>query len=94
LIYRIKVPRKDYKLSVQAFDRDFFKSNDMIGEASINLRDLLEDCSLVKKPLGLNKSYFEDVLKPKGFQKIEFDEKDESRFWVPMMCKIKDKIEK
>ena len=92
LLYRIKVPRKDYKLSVQAFDRDFFKSNDMIGEASINLRDLLEDCSLVKKPLGLNKSYYEDVLKPKKFQKIEFDPKNDSRFWVSMKCKIEGKI--
>jgi hypothetical protein len=39
----------------------------MIGEASINLKQLLEDCSLVKKPLGLNKSYYNDVLKPNNF---------------------------
>lgn len=64
----------------------------MIGEASINLRDLLEDCSLVKKPLGLNKSYYEDVLKPKKFQKIEFDDKNDSRFWLSMKCKIDGKI--
>lgn len=39
----------------------------MIGEASINLKTFIEDTSLVKKPLGLNKSYYEDVLKPQKF---------------------------
>lgn len=48
------VPRKDYKFTMQAYDRDFFKSNDMIGEAQINLKQLIEDCQLVKKPLTLN----------------------------------------
>jgi Ca2+-dependent lipid-binding protein len=67
LIYRIKVPRKDYKFTLQAYDRDIFKSNDIIGEASINLRDIIEDTTLVKKPLGLNKKYFNDVLEPKKF---------------------------
>lgn len=67
LVFRIKLPRKDFKFSLQAFDRDFFKGGDMIGEASINLKQLLEDCSLVKKPLGLNKSYYKDVLKPNDF---------------------------
>ena len=67
LKYRLSVPYKDYKFSIQSFDRDFFKSNDMIGEATINLKDLIEDCQHVKKPLGLNKKYYTDVLKKKGF---------------------------
>lgn len=87
LVFRIKVPRKDFKFSLQAYDRDFFKSSDMIGEASIVLKQLLEDCSLVKKPLGLNKNYYEHVLKPNNFQKVEFDPKDESRFWMTMLAK-------
>jgi hypothetical protein len=86
-VFRIKLPRKDFKFSLQAFDRDFFKGGDMIGEASINLKQLLEDCSLVKKPLGLNKSYYNDVLKPNNFQKVEFDAKDNSRFWMTMQAK-------
>lgn len=63
LVYRIKVPRKDYKFTLQSYDRDFFKSNDMIGEAQISLKQLIEDCSLVKRPLGLNKEYYDGVLK-------------------------------
>jgi hypothetical protein len=59
----------------------------MIGEATINLKQILEDCSLVKKPLVLNKPYYQDVLKPNSFQKIEFDEKDASRFWLVMQAK-------
>mmetsp|Transcript_15455 Transcript_15455/g.26150 ORF Transcript_15455/g.26150 Transcript_15455/m.26150 type:complete len:102 (+) Transcript_15455:1229-1534(+) len=58
LVFRIKVPRKDMRFSLQAYDRDLFKSNDVIGETSINLKNLIEDCSLVKKPLGLNEKYY------------------------------------
>lgn len=64
LVYRLEVPRKDYKFSLQAYDRDFFKSNDMIGEAQINLKQIIEDTTLVKKPLCLNEQYYNDVLKP------------------------------
>jgi hypothetical protein len=32
LIYKVKFPRKDYNLTLQLYDRDFFKSNDIIGE--------------------------------------------------------------
>ena len=54
----------------------------MIGEANIDLANILEDCVLVKQSLTLNKSYYNDVLKKKGFQKLEFDEKDPNRFWL------------
>jgi hypothetical protein len=37
LIYGIKYPRKTTKLSVQCFDKDFFKSNDMVGFGEIEL---------------------------------------------------------
>lgn len=77
------MPRKDYKLTVQAYDRDFFKSNDMIGEASINIKNLLLDCSLVKKPLQLNKTYYKEVLEKNNFQRLSFDT-DPSRFWLEM----------
>lgn len=87
LVYRIQVPRKDYKFSLQAYDRDFFKSNDMIGEATLNLKQLIEDCSLVKKPLGLNEAYYKDVLKPAKYQPLEFDAKDSSRFWLKLRAK-------
>lgn len=62
LVYNIMNDRKDYKYTLQMYDRDFFKSNDMIGEVQINLRQLIEDCALVKKPLQLNKGYYTDVI--------------------------------
>lgn len=54
LVYRLEVPRKDYKFKLQCYDRDLFKSNDIIGEAEVNLKQLIEDATLVKKPIGLN----------------------------------------
>ena len=59
----------------------------MIGEANIDLANILEDCVLVKQSLTLNKSYYNDVLKKKGFQKLEFDEKDPNRFWLNLIRK-------
>lgn len=50
---------------MQGYDRDFFKSNEMFGEGTFELNDILEDVSLVKAPLSLNKKYYEDVLKKK-----------------------------
>ena len=59
MIYRIDIPRKkDYKFTLQCYDRDFFKSNDMIGEATINLKQLVEDSKLTKAPLGFNKNFY------------------------------------
>jgi hypothetical protein len=64
-----------------------FKSNDIIGESSIDMKNLIEDCVLVKKPLTLNEKYYKDVLKPNNFMKLDWDEKDKSRFWVPLKAK-------
>jgi hypothetical protein len=87
LIYNVKYPRKDYNFTLQLYDRDFFKSNDIIGDVTINLEDAFHDCSLTKRPLGINKSYYNSYLKDKG---IQFDYKDDSSFWV----KVKGKDEK
>ena len=73
---------------MQMYDRDFFKSNDIIGETQINLKQLIEDCTLVKKPLQLNKKYYEDVMsKGRNPPKFDFDKDDESRFWMNMRHK-------
>ena len=71
------------------------KSNDIIGEAQINLKGLLNDCSLVKKPLILNKAYYNDVLKVEDKDlKLKFDKDDDNKFWIPMRAKNKNgKIE-
>lgn len=49
LIFRIKIPRKHYTFTLQLYDKDILKSNDMIGEAQIDLEELLQDSSLIKK---------------------------------------------
>lgn len=65
LLFDMKYPRKknDYDLQIQAYDRDFFKSNDIIGEAKVDLKHIFEDVILTKRPISLNKSYYEKVLK-------------------------------
>lgn len=39
----------------------------MIGEATLNVKNLIDDCVLVKKPLCLNERYYKDVLEPNNF---------------------------
>lgn len=57
----------------------------MIGEASLNLKQLIEDCSLVKKPIGLNEPYYDSVLEPQKFQPLKFDKSE--RFWLKLRAK-------
>ena len=83
LLYNLKHPIKDhngYRLNLQLFDRDFFKSNDTIGEASIDLGPLMEDVALTKRPLTLNSAYYLNYFKDKTKSDLEF--KDESSFWL------------
>jgi C2 domain len=89
LIYNVKHPRKDYNYTLQVYDRDFFKSNDIIGEAIINLANVFEDAGLSKRTLDLDKVYYEAYLKGLGGK---YDFKDEKSFWVPIMG-INDKGE-
>ena len=59
----------------------------MIGEASVVLKQIIEDCQLTKKPLTLNEAYYNDVLKPQKFQPLEFDDDNPSRFWLKLRAK-------
>lgn len=79
LLFNVKYPRKDCNLTLQLYDRDFFKSNDIIGDSVIDLRQALEDTYLTKRPLGLNKSYCDQYMKE---QKLEY--KDPNTFWLPI----------
>lgn len=83
LIFDITHPRKknDYSLNVQAYDRDFFKSNDIIGEVKVDLKQAIEDVILTKRPIGLNKAYYNKVLKQLD-KNLVMDFKDDSSFWV------------
>lgn len=84
LLFNVEHPRKDYNMSIQLYDRDFFKSNDIIGDCSIDLKGAFEDSALSGRPLGLNKAYFNAYLKEKGYK---MDYKDENSFWLPIMSK-------
>ena len=66
-------------MNLQLYDRDFFKSNDIIGETTLNLEDAIIDSSLTKRPLSINKRYYEDFLKKK---KVELEFKDDNTFFV------------
>ena len=51
LVYKMEHPRRDYRMTLQAYDRDFFKSNDIIGSTIFDLKQPFEDVSLTKRPL-------------------------------------------
>ena len=93
LNYKVTMPRKDYRFTVQAYDRDFFKSNDIIGSAMINLKQAFQDVDLTKRPLQINKKYYEKYMRKDGDKPLEFEQEEDS-FWLPMLSKDKDgKIE-
>jgi hypothetical protein len=89
LVYRIKSNRKEFKLKLQAYDRDFLKSNDLIGEAVLDIGKLVEDCELVQKPCSLNKRFYEEQM-PRAVRdedKLVFDDKDKNKFWTRLFYK-------
>jgi hypothetical protein len=60
----------------------------MLGESSINLKEILSDCQLVKQPLSLNKNYFVDVMKKNNPDlKMKFDKDDDHKFIMTLMGK-------
>lgn len=87
MLFNLKHPRKDYSLTLQLYDRDFFKSNDLIGDATFDIKLPLEDVSLSKRQCGVTKTYYNSYLKDLGF-KLEF--KDEDTFWIPIKQVNKD----
>jgi hypothetical protein len=81
--------KNTFMFTIQTYDRDFFSSNDIVGSAIIDLKQIFEDCSLTKRPIGLNQTYYNDQMKEghkeKGKDKIWKFEKDKpEQFWVPM----------
>lgn len=63
----------------------------MIGEGTVELAQILEDVSLTKKPLVLNKKYYNDVLKKMHPDlKMDFTRDDNNRFWVKFKKKDED----
>jgi Ca2+-dependent lipid-binding protein len=90
LVYNVQYPKKQMKWTIQGYDRDFFKSNDMFGEAVLDLSELMEDVSLIKAPLSMNKEYYQNVIKPKHPDlKMEFDSKDPNKMFLQLWAKNK-----
>lgn len=52
----------------------------------------MEDCSLVKKPLALNKTYYEEAMKDgmKTENKPVFEKDEPNKFWLKLMGKNKE----
>jgi hypothetical protein len=93
LVHQIQYPRKNYKYTLQAYDRDFFTANELIGEFAVDLKQLMEDVTLTKNPLMLNKKYYDDVLKVQNPDlKLEFSKENDQHVWLPMMTKIDGKV--
>lgn len=86
LNYKVKYPSKNWTFTVQAYDRDFFKSNDIIGAAQIELRKPFEDAELTQRPLRIDKKYYTKYMRPLQSPEtpaLEFAEDGDS-FWLPM----------
>ncbi len=85
LLFPFQHPRKNqnYNLTLQLYDRDFFKSNDLIGDSILNIQMPIEDVSISKRPLQLTKQYYENYLvKKQPNLKLEF--KDSTTFYLPV----------
>lgn len=79
----------EYTVSVQAWDRDFFASNDLIGEAQIDLKAMFDDViETGGRSFQVTKKYYEQYLKDvmgKGQPLLDFE--DEDSFWLPLKGK-------
>jgi hypothetical protein len=59
-----------------------------LGEAQIDLKDIIRDCSIIQKPIILNKKYYDDVILPNNKDvKLEYDPEDQNRFWLSLIQK-------
>jgi len=99
MLFPFTHPCKNYKMKVQAYDLDLFKSNDLIGEAVVDLEELFKDSELAKRPMSLTQSYYDEFLLPqkkkdKKYTKemdkmygLVFDAEDSRKFWVNMVSK-------
>lgn len=80
----LKSLKDDYKLTIQAWDKDIICSNDLIGEFVLDIGPLFEDAYLTKRQSNLTKGYWDSYMKQKLLDEgddnaklIKFDGKDE-----------------
>ena len=85
--YRLKFdltnPGTSGILNLQVWDRDIFKSNDHIADASINISEAIKDATVTGRPICFNKKYIQTVYKSKMQSlKISFSDEDEDSIWI------------
>jgi len=99
-IFQLESLQEDYKLTVQAWDKDIIASNDLIGEFTLDIGPLFRDAYLTGRQQNLTSGYWDNYMKQKLLDDgddraklIEFDGKDEmdgtakkewQKFWFPI----------
>ena len=78
-------------LTVQAWDKDIIKCDDVIGDIVFNVTPLVNDVEITGRKMILQKEYWDKYMKEKLLQnnesyidQIEFDNDDKAKFWVPL----------
>lgn len=81
--YRVKLSRKtpieqqSTRLTLQLWDRDLIKNNDLMCEWTIDLRQLILDSQKTNDVISLNNTYFERRLKQTHKDALKFITKPE-----------------
>ena len=93
------MPKDDYKLTIQAMDKDIFASDDLIGEFSLDIWPIFEDAYLTDRLQTFCKKYWDEYMKDelikRGYKdaedvKFDSDEAKEEKFWVPVSRRNED----
>jgi len=82
ILFKMKIPRKEYKLTLTAWDRDLLKSNDIICSWHIDLAPMFEDVRLSGKPMTLTQSYWKESLRDRLEPDSIKEWKDKGSFWL------------
>lgn len=79
ILFPFNHPSDNYELTLQAYDLDLFKSNDLIGQTTIDLKEMINDSELAKRPISLTTDYYDQYLHPEKKMKRVNDDNEEVR---------------
>ena len=98
MLIPIELPRDNFDLTIQAFDRDLFSKDDYICGARLNLRQIINDVNVLDLPLKLSSDYISSLPEERKnaiSSNIRFVGKDEDeegvKFWVIMKKNVDEK---
>ena len=64
LLFDVQTPSvTGWTLTMQAWDRDLIKSNDLICQWQLDLTDLIRDAKITDQPINLQRKYWENSLR-------------------------------